>query len=117
MPAGQSSSLSMKADGKVSVSGAYCGIASEGKSRDGKTPANSGDISIKAGSMDITSKEYGIFMNGINTVNIDARDGFTLNGGYGISNNSSGAITINLITGIQISKLRRFMVQLLEAAI
>lgn len=99
MPAGQSSSLSMKADGKVSVSGAYCGIASEGKSRDGKTPANSGDISIKAGSMDITSKGYGIFMNGINTVNIDARDGFTLNGGYGISNNSSGAITIQSDNG------------------
>lgn len=108
MPAGQSSSLSMKADGKVSVSGAYCGIASEGKSRDGKTPANSGDISIKAGSMDITSKGYGIFMNGINTVNIDARDGFTLNGGYGISNNSSGAITIqsdNGDTNIQATQL------------
>lgn len=99
MPAGSSRSLSMKADGKVSVSGAYCGIASEGKSRDGNTPANSGDISIEAGSMDITSKGYGIFMNGINTVNINARDGFTLNGGYGISNNSSGAITIHSDNG------------------
>ena len=99
MPAGSSRSLSMEADGKVSVSGAYCGIASEGKSRDGNTPANSGDISIKAGSMDITSKRYGIFMNGINTVNINARDGFTLNGGYGISNNSSGAITIQSDNG------------------
>lgn len=99
MPAGQSSSLSMKADGKVSVSGAYCGIASEGEDSESKTPANSGNISIKAGSMDITSKGYGIFMNGINTVNIDARDGFTLNGGYGISNNSSGAITIQSDNG------------------
>ena len=94
MDAGHSRSLVMKADGKVSVSGAYNGIASEGKSRDGKTPENSGNISIKAGSMDIKSKGWGIFMNGANQVDIAVRDGFILNGGSGISNNGSKAITI-----------------------
>lgn len=87
MDAGSSRSLVMKADGKVSVSGAYHGIASEGKSRDGKTPENSGNISIQAGSMDITSNGWGIFMNGANKVNIATRDNFILNGGSGISNN------------------------------
>lgn len=94
MPAGQSSSLSMKADGKVSVSGAYHGIASEGENKDLNIPENSGDISIKAGSMDIASKGWGIFMNGANKVDIDVRGNFTLNGGQGISNNGSEAITI-----------------------
>lgn len=86
MDGGHSRSLHMEAEGNVSVSGAYHGIASEGKSENG-TPENSGDISIKAGSMDIASKGWGIFMNGANQVNINASDGFTLNGGQGISNN------------------------------
>lgn len=94
MDAGHSRSLVMKADGKVSVSGAYHGIASEGKSRDGKTLENSGDISIKADSMNITSKGWGIFMNGANKVDIDATHSFTIDGGSGISNNGSEAITI-----------------------
>lgn len=92
MDAGYSRSLHMEAEGNVSVSGAYHGIASEGKK--GNIPENSGDISIKAGSMDITSKGWGIFMNGANQVDIAARDGFILNGGSGISNNGSEAITI-----------------------
>lgn len=86
MPAGQSRSLSMEADGKVSVSGAYYGIASEQNT--------TGDISIKAGSMDIASKGWGIVMNGANKVDIDASRGFTLKGGQGISNNGSEAITV-----------------------
>ena len=86
MPAGSSRNLSMTAEDKVSVSGAYHGIASEQNT--------SGDISIKAGSMNITSKGWGIFMNGANKVDIDASRGFTLNGGQGISNNGSEAITI-----------------------
>lgn len=99
MPAGQSSSLSMKADGKVSVSGAYHGIASEGENKDLNIPENSGDISIKAGSMDIASKGWGIFMNGANKVDIDATHGFTINGGQGISNNGSEAITVKSTDG------------------
>lgn len=92
MPAGSSRSLSMEADGKVSVSGAYHGIASEGDTK--------GGISITAASMDITSPHgYGIFMNGDNEVNINASDGFTLNGYHGISNNGSGAITIQSDNG------------------
>lgn len=86
MPDGQSSSLSMKADGNVSVSGAYHGIASEGNTK--------GDISIKAGSMDIASKAWGIFMNGANQVDINVCHDFTLNGGQGITNNGSEAITV-----------------------
>ena len=91
MPAGQSSSLSMKADGKVSVSGAYHGIASEG--------GNNGNISIKADSMNIASKAWGIFMNGTNQVDINVCHDFTLNGGQGISNNGSKAITIQSDNG------------------
>lgn len=91
MDAGSSRNLSMTADGKVSVSGAYHGITSEQNT--------SGDISIKAGSMDIASKAWGIFMNGANKVDIDASDGFTLNGGQGISNNGSKAITIQSDNG------------------
>lgn len=91
MPAGQSSSLSMKADGKVSVSGAYYGIASEQNT--------TGDISIKADSMDITSKGWGIFMNGANKVDINVCHDFTLEGGQGISNNGSEAITIQSDNG------------------
>lgn len=86
MDYGSSRNLSMTADDKVSVSGAYYGIASEQNT--------TGDISIKAGSMDIASKGWGIFMNGANKVDIAARDGFILNGGSGISNNGSEAITI-----------------------
>lgn len=92
MPAGQSSSLSMKADGKdgkdgkVSVSGAFRGIASEQNTI--------GAISIEADSMDIKSKAHGIFMNGANQVDINVCHNFTLNGGQGISNNGSKAITI-----------------------
>ena len=97
MDAGHSRSLHMEADGKVSVSGAYHGIASEGKKDN--IPENSGKISIKAGSMDITSKGWGIFMNGANQVDIAARNGFTLNGGQGISNNGSKAITIQSDNG------------------
>ena len=97
MDAGYSRSLHMEAEGNVSVSGAYHGIASEGKK--GNIPENSGDISIKAGSMDIASKGWGIFMNGANQVDIDASDGFTLNGGQGISNNGSKAITIQSDNG------------------
>lgn len=86
MDYGSSRNLSMTADDKVSVSGAYHGIASEQNT--------TGDISIKAGSMDIASKEWGIFMNGANKVDIDASRGFTLKGGQGISNNGSEAITV-----------------------
>lgn len=86
MDYGSSRNLSMTADDKVSVSGAYHGITSEQNT--------TGDISIKAGSMDIASKGWGIFMNGANKVDIAARDGFILNGGSGISNNGSEAITI-----------------------
>ena len=86
MDDGSSRNLSMTADDKVSVSGAYHGITSE--------PNTTGDISIKAGSMDIASKGWGIFMNGANKVDIDASDGFTLKGGQGISNNGSEAITV-----------------------
>lgn len=91
MPDGQSSSLSMKADGNVSVSGAYHGIASE--------PNTKGGISIKADSMDITSKGWGIFMNGANQVDINVCHDFTLNGNPGISNNGSKAITIQSDNG------------------
>ena len=87
MDAGHSRSLHMEATGKVFVSSAYYhGIASE--------PGTSGDISIKADSMDIASKGWGIFMNGANKVDIDAGRGFTLKGGQGISNNGSEAITV-----------------------
>lgn len=86
MDDGSSRNLSMTADDKVSVSGAYHGITSEQNT--------TGDISIKAGSMDIASKGWGIFMNGANKVDIDASDGFTLKGGQGISNNGSEAITV-----------------------
>lgn len=99
MDAGHSRSLHMEAEGNVSVSGAYHGITSEGKSKDGKTPENSGDISIKAGSMDITSKGWGIFMNGANQVDINVCHDFTLNGNPGISNNGSKAITIQSDNG------------------
>lgn len=81
-----SRNLSMEADGKVSVSGAFRGIASE--------PNTSGNISIKADSMEIKSKAHGIFMNGANQVDIDVCHDFTLDGGQGISNNGSKAITI-----------------------
>lgn len=92
MDYGSSRNLSMTADDKVSVSGAYYGIASEQNT--------TGDISIKAGSMDIASPNgYGIFMNGANKVEIDASDGFTLKGGHGISNNGSEAITIRSDNG------------------
>lgn len=92
MDYGSSRNLSMTADDKVSVSGAYHGIASEQNT--------TGDISIKAGSMDIASPNgYGIFMNGANKVEIDASDGFTLKGGHGISNNGSEAITIRSDNG------------------
>lgn len=86
MDAVSSRNLSMTAEDKVSVSGAYHGIASE--------QGTSGDISIKADSMDIASKGWGIFMNGANKVDIDAGRGFTLKGGQGISNNGSEAITV-----------------------
>lgn len=86
MDDGSSRNLSMTADDKVSVSGAYHGITSEQNT--------TGDISIKAGSMDIASKGWGIFMNGANKVDIDASRGFTLKGGQGISNNGSEAITV-----------------------
>lgn len=87
MDAGHSRSLHMEADGNVSVSSAYYhGIASE--------PGTSGAISIEAGSMDIKSHTWGIFINGANKVDIDVRGNFTLNGGQGISNNGSKAITI-----------------------
>ena len=91
MDDGSSRNLSMTADDKVSVSGAYHGITSE--------PNTTGDISIKAGSMDIASKGWGIFMNGANKVDIDASDGFTLKGGQGISNNGSEAITVKSTDG------------------
>ena len=91
MDYGSSRNLSMTADDKVSVSGAYHGITSEQNT--------TGDISIKAGSMDIASKGWGIFMNGANKVDIDASDGFTLKGGQGISNNGSEAITIQSDNG------------------
>ena len=91
MDDGSSRNLSMTADDKVSVSGAYHGITSEQNT--------TGDISIKAGSMDIASKGWGIFMNGANKVDIDASDGFTLKGGQGISNNGSEAITIQSDNG------------------
>ena len=92
MDYGSSRNLSMTADDKVSVSGAYHGITSEQNT--------SGDISIKADSMDITSKGYGIFMNGANQVNINVCRDFTLNGGQGISNNGSEAITIQSDKGV-----------------
>ena len=91
MDYGSSRNLSMTADDKVSVSGAYHGITSEQNT--------SGDISIKADSMDITSKGYGIFMNGANQVNINVCRDFTLNGGQGISNNGSEAITVTSSDG------------------
>lgn len=92
MDAGSSRNLYMEADGNVSVSSAYYhGIASE--------PNTSGDISIKADSMDITSKGWGIFMNGANKVDINVRHNFTLNGNPGISNNGSKAITIQSDNG------------------
>ncbi|MCF0153515.1 autotransporter outer membrane beta-barrel domain-containing protein [Megasphaera sp.] len=91
MDAGSSRNLVMTADGKVSVSGAYHGIASEG--------GTSGAISIKAGSMDIKSKGWGIFMNGANKVDINVKNDFTINGGQGISNNGSKAITITSSDG------------------
>lgn len=91
MDHGSSRNLSMTADDKVSVSGAYHGITSE--------PNTTGDISIKAGSMDIASKGWGIFINGANKVDIDATHGFTINGGQGISNNGSEAITVKSTDG------------------
>lgn len=91
MPAGSSRNLSMTADDKVSVSGAYHGITSEQNT--------TGDISIKADSMDITSKGWGIFMNGANQVDINVCHNFTLNGNTGISNNGSKAITIQSDNG------------------
>lgn len=91
MDAGSSRNLSMEADGKVSVSGAFRGIASEQNT--------SGDISIKADSMNIKSQAHGIFMNGANQVDIDVCHDFTLNGGQGISNNGSKAITIQSDNG------------------
>lgn len=92
MDAGHSRSLHMEADGNVSVSSAYYhGIASE--------PGTSGDISIKANSMDVVSKGWGIFINGANKVDIDATHGFTINGGQGISNNGSEAITVKSTDG------------------
>lgn len=92
MDAGSSRNLYMEADGNVSVSSAYYhGIASE--------PNTSGDISIKADSMDITSKGWGIFMNGANQVDINVCHNFTLNGNPGISNNGSKAITIQSDNG------------------
>lgn len=100
MPAGSSRNLSMTADDKVSVSGAYHGITSEQNT--------TGDISIKADSMDITSKGWGIFMNGANQVDINVCHNFTLNGNPGISNNGSKAITIqsdNGNTNIQATSL------------
>ena len=92
MDYGSSRNLSMTADGKVSVSGAFRGIASEQNT--------SGDISIKADSMDIKSQAHGIFMNGANQVNINVCRDFTLNGGQGISNNGSEAITIQSDKGV-----------------
>lgn len=106
MDAGHSRSLVMKADGKVSVSGAYHGIASENAK--GNIPENSGDISIQAGSMDIKSNGWGIFMNGANNVNIATRDGFILKGGSGISNNGSEAITITSKDGYTDIKARLY---------
>ena len=92
MDDGSSRNLYMEADGNVSVSSAYYyGIASE--------PNTSGDISIKADSMDITSKGWGIFMNGANQVDINVCHNFTLNGNPGISNNGSKAITIQSDNG------------------
>lgn len=91
MDYGSSRNLSMTADDKVSVSGAYHGITSEQNT--------SGDISIKADSMDITSKGWGIFMNGANQVDINVCHNFTLNGNPGISNNGSKAITIQSDNG------------------
>ncbi len=92
MDAGHSRSLHMEATGNVSVSSAYYyGIASE--------PNTKGGISIKADSMDITSKGWGIFMNGANQVDINVCHDFTLNGNPGISNNGSKAITIQSDNG------------------
>ncbi len=81
----------MDANNKVYVSGARYGIASENET--------SGDISIKANSMDVVSKGWGIFINGANKVDIDATHGFTINGGQGISNNGSEAITVKSTDG------------------
>ena len=91
MDAGSSRSLHMEAEGKVSVSGAYYGIASE--------PGTSGAISIKADSMDVVSGGWGIFINGKNQVDINATHGFTIDGGQGISNNGSKPITITSSDG------------------
>lgn len=88
---GSSRNLIMNASGKVYVSGLYHGIHSE----DG----TSGDISIKADSMKVASRGWGIFINGANKVDIDAKNGFTINGGQGISNNGSEAITVTSSDG------------------
>lgn len=91
MDYGSSRNLIMDANNKVYVSGARYGIASEN--------GTSGDISIKANSMDVVSKGWGIFINGANKVDIDATHGFTINGGQGISNNGSEAITVKSTDG------------------
>ena len=91
MDYGSSRNLIMDANNKVYVSGARSGIASEN--------GTSGDISIKANSMDVVSKGWGIFINGANKVDIDATHGFTINGGQGISNNGSEAITVKSTDG------------------
>ncbi|WP_270401704.1 autotransporter domain-containing protein [Megasphaera elsdenii] len=91
MDYGSSRNLIMDANNKVYVSGARYGIASENET--------SGDISIKANSMDVVSKGWGIFINGANKVDIDATHGFTINGGQGISNNGSEAITVKSTDG------------------
>lgn len=83
---GSSRNLIMNASGKVYVSGLYHGIHSENDT--------SGDISINADSMEVASGGWGIFINGANKVDIDAKNGFILKGGQGISNNGSKAITI-----------------------
>ena len=49
--------------------------------------------------MNITSNGWGIFMNGANQVDINVCHDFTLNGGQGISNNGSEAITIQSDNG------------------
>ena len=92
MDLGSSRSLVMNASGKVYVSSAYNhGIHSEQNT--------SGDISIKADSMEVVSGGWGIFINSANQVDINVCHDFTLNGGQGISNNGSKAITIQSDNG------------------
>ena len=101
MSEGSSRNLSMTAGGKVFVYSVHYGIMSEEGTR--------GKISITADdSMNITSKGWGIFINGDNEVDIAASNGFTLNGYHGISNNGGGTITIhsdNGDTNIQATQL------------